>query len=75
MVDDLVVMMMPMMMMMLEFIATSVSAARQVMPGHLDNANSNIEIMIMMVSVTPMMPMKMMVIKQMQKHCSERLAK
>ena len=75
MVDDLVVMMMPMMMMMLEFIATSVSAARQVMTGHLDNANSNIEIMIMMVSVTPMMPMKMMVIKQMQKHYSERLAK
>ena len=75
MVDDLVVMMMPMMMMMLEFIATSVSAARQVMTGHLDNANSNIKIMIMMVSVTPMMPMKMMVIKQMQKHCSERLAK
>ena len=74
MVDDLVVMMMPMMM-MLEFIATSVSAARQVMTGHLDNANSNIKIMIMMVSVTPMMPMKMMVIKQMQKHCSERLAK
>ena len=75
MVDDLVVMMMPMMMMMLEFIATSVSAARQVMTGHLDNANSNIKIMIMMVSVTPMMPMKMMVIKQMQKHYSERLAK
>ena len=74
MVDDLVVMMMPMMM-MLEFIATSVSAARQVMTGHLDNANSNIKIMIMMVSVTPMMPMKMMVIKQMQKHCSERVAK
>lgn len=33
MVDDLVVMMMPMMMMMLEFIATSVSAARQVITG------------------------------------------
>ena len=34
MVDDLVVMMMPMMM-MLEFIATSVSAARQVMTGQI----------------------------------------
>ena len=30
MVDDLVVMMMPMMMMLVEFIKTSVSAARQV---------------------------------------------
>ena len=36
MVDDLVVMMMPMMMMMMvEFIATSVSAARQVMTGQI----------------------------------------